>query len=397
MIMSRYADYRNAFEGIPKPFAFLDLDLLEQNIRHVLTLSGSKQIRVASKSIRSREVLRRILDFDPKFIGVMCYTATEAIYLTENGFQDLLLGYPIWDTEAITNIARKVGEGNPITLMVDSIEHVDHIERIAKQAGCKLPLCIDLDLSMDFMGLHFGVWRSPVRTVTDGIRLAERIASSSHVTLDGIMGYEAQIAGVGDANPSTKLRNQLVRYLKRKSIRQLTAIRAELIHALHAKGIVPRIVNGGGSGSLSSTCTEEVVTEVSVGSAFYSPSLFDYYENYRFQPAAGYAIEIVRRPKANIYTCLGGGYTASGSIALDKQPKPYLPEGSKLMPMEGAGEVQTPILYHGSEKLQHGDPIFMRHSKAGELCERFTVLHILSQGKVIQTMSTYRGEGRCFL
>jgi D-serine deaminase-like pyridoxal phosphate-dependent protein len=395
--MPSYAEYRNAFEGIPKPFAFLDLDLLEQNIRHVLTLSGSKQIRVASKSIRSREVLRKILDSDPRFIGVMCYTAAEAIYLADHGYQDLLLGYPVWDAEAIKNIARKVAEGSQITLMVDSVEHVDHIERIAKQTGCKLPLCIDLDLSMDYMGLHFGVWRSPVRTVADGIRLAERISSSSHVFLDGIMGYEAQIAGVGDANPSTKIRNQLVRYLKRKSIKQLSAIRAELVHTLHAKGIALRFINGGGSGSLSSTSREEVVTEVAVGSAFYSPLLFDYYDNYKFQPAAGYAIEIVRKPKADIYTCLGGGYTASGSIALDKQPMPYLPEGAQLMPMEGAGEVQTPVLYRGSENLKYGDPIFMRHSKAGELCERFTELHLLSQGKVIQTISTYRGEGRCFL
>jgi len=395
--VASYTEYRQAFEGIPMPFAYLDLDLLEQNIQHVLTLSGSKQIRIASKSIRSREVLKRILDYDSRFIGLMCFTADEAIFLAEHGFQDLLLGYPIWDRHAIHAIARKVAEGNQITLMVDSIQHVEHIEKIAEQVGCKLPLCIDLDLSMDFFSLHFGVWRSPIRTAADGVRLAERIASSSHVTLDGIMGYEAQIAGVGDANPGAKMRNQLVRYLKHKSIKQIASIRAEFIHTLHAKGIVPRIVNGGGSGSLDSTCAEEVVTEVTVGSAFYSPVLFDYYDNFRFQPAAGYAIEIVRQPRADIYTCLGGGYTASGAIALDKQPKPYLPEGTELLSMEGAGEVQTPILYRGSEPLKLGDPIFMRHSKAGELCERFKELHILTQGQVTQTMLTYRGEGRCFL
>lgn len=395
--MTSYAEYRSSFADIPRPFAFLNLDLLEQNIQQVLTLSGSKQIRVASKSIRSREILRRILDSDSRFIGVMCYTAAEALFLAEHGFDDLLLGYPIWDPEAIKKIAHKVNEGIQITLMVDSVEHVEHIERIAQQSRCKIPLCIDLDLSMDFFGLHFGVWRSPVRSVAEGVKLAERIAGSSFVTLDGIMGYEAQIAGVGDANPSTKLRNQLIRFLKHKSINQLTHFRAELLHTLQSKGITPRVVNGGGSGSLNSTCSEAVVTEVTVGSAFYAPVLFDYYNNYHFQPAAGYAIEIVRKPKADIYTCLGGGYTASGAIAMDKQPKPYLPSGAKLLSMEGAGEVQTPIKYNGSETLQLGDPIFMRHSKAGELCERFTELHMYSQGNVISKTTTYRGEGQCFL
>ncbi|MBI3735552.1 amino acid deaminase/aldolase, partial [Candidatus Sumerlaeota bacterium] len=91
------------------------------------------------------------------------------------------------------------------------------------------------------------------------------------------------------------------------------------------------------------------------------------------------------------------GYIASGAAGKDKLPYPYLPAGSELLPLEGAGEVQTPIAYRGPEKLEIGDPIFMRHSKAGELCERFKSLLLVSAGKIVDEVPTYRGEGECFV
>jgi D-serine deaminase-like pyridoxal phosphate-dependent protein len=65
--------------------------------------------------------------------------------------------------------------------------------------------------------------------------------------------------------------------------------------------------------------------------------------------------------------------------------------------LEGAGEVQTPVRYRGSEKLAIGDPIFLRHAKAGELCERFAQLLLVQGGVVVETAPTYRGDGQNFL
>lgn len=190
---------------------------------------------------------------------------------------------------------------------------------------------------------------------------------------------------------------RMIRLLKQRSIPRLAERRKQIVEALKARGAKLRFVNGGGTGSIETTIKEDVVTEVAVGSGFYAPGLFDHYMTFQHQPAAGFAIEIVRRPKDDIYTCLGGGYIASGSTDANKQPVPYLPAGSALTDLEGAGEVQTPIVYRGPEKLSLGDPIFLRHSKAGELCERFTDLHLISQGKIVETVPTYRGEGKNFL
>jgi D-serine deaminase-like pyridoxal phosphate-dependent protein len=392
-----YASYRAIFSGRAMPFAYVDLDLLDANMRMVRARANGKRIRVASKSVRSVAILRRILDADAQFQGLMCFTAREAAFLAHQGFDDLLIGYPTIHEDDLAEVARATDFGSHITLMVDSVAHVERIERVAERFGVRLPICVEMDMSSDVPGLHFGVWRSPIHTPEQARPVLERIAGSQRVWLDGVMGYEAQIAGLGDAVPGQRLRSALIRQLKHRSKREVAGRRAALVTLIGSLGLTPRFVNGGGTGSIPSTGSELAVTEITVGSGFYSPALFDNYRDFRYLPAAGYAIEIVRQPRADLYTCLGGGYIASGVTGPEKQPKPYLPIGAELLPLEGAGEVQTPIRYMGRQTLRLGDPIFLRHSKAGELCERFTHLLLLAGDRVVDEVTTYRGDGQCFL
>jgi D-serine deaminase-like pyridoxal phosphate-dependent protein len=405
-----YLYYKQAFEGVAMPFAFLDLDLLDDNIRQIVSRCGEKSIRLASKSLRSVAVIKHILEADVRFQGVMCFTAPEALYLAKRGLDhhgavDLLVGYPVWEPRHIEAVAEATQAGKHITLMVDSLAHVQHIAKIARQKEVRLPLCLDIDMSTDFPALDFALSHSPIKTQAHALDVVKRIADSKYVWLDGLMGYEAQIAGVGDHYLGQRFKKNLIKLLKRRSVPKVTQRRAELVEAIQALGLSLRFVNGGGTGSMSTTCNEPTVTEVTVGSAFYAPVLFDYYSDFRYQPAAGFAIEVVQQPTPDIYTCLGGGYVASGSAGKDapqgysssKIPQPYLPREAELLPLEGAGEVQTPIRYTGQQKLSLGDPIFMRHSKAGELCERFNHLLLLEDGEVVDEVTTYRGDGQCFL
>ncbi len=392
-----YGSYRAAFAGRAMPFAFVDLDLLDENARQVRARARDKRVRIASKSVRSVVLLRRLLASDERFQGLMCFTAREAAYLAGQGFEDLLIGYPVVGEQDLATVARATASGAQITLMVDCQEHVERAEHAARQYGVRLPLCLEMDMSLDIPGLHFGVWRSPVRDVGQARTLVERIAGSSDVELTAIMGYEAQIAGVGDNVPGQRLKSALVRQLKRRSRTQVAARRAALVEMIRSLGISLRFVNGGGTGSVDSTREEPEVTEITVGSAFYSPALFDLYRDFRYLPAAGFAIEIVRQPRAGLYTCMGGGYVASGAAGPEKLPRPYLPVGARLLTLEGAGEVQTPIAYNGSERLGLGDPIFLRHAKAGEVCERFNSLLLVSGGAVVDEATTYRGDGESFL
>ena len=44
-----------------------------------------------------------------------------------------------------------------------------------------------------------------------------------------------------------------------------------------------------------------------------------------------------------------------------------------------------------------GDRVYLRHTKAGELCERFDHLYLLEGERIVDEVPTYRGEGKSFL
>ncbi|KOP71139.1 amino acid deaminase/aldolase [Cytobacillus solani] len=381
---------------ISLPALLLDLDAFDENCQEIAKKANGKTIRIATKSIRSVSLLRRILQSNRIFQGLMSFTPQESIFLSEKGFDDILLGYPCWDMDALIKIAKINQTEKKIILMVDSSEHIDHLQRIALETDGKFYVCIDVDMSTAFANLHFGVRRSPLNNEDAVLQLAKKIKQSTKLEITGMMGYEAQIAGVGDLMPSQFLKNTFISYLKKKSIPEIAVRRTKVIQKLMDEDIPLSLVNGGGTGSLHTTSLEDYVTEVTVGSGFYSPLLFDYYQSFSYKPSLFFALPIVRKPAPNIYTCLGGGYIASGAAGKDKMPKPVYPMGGKLLPLEGAGEVQTPV-YYENLSLDIGDAIVFRAAKAGEICERFKEIICISNQQIVYLFNTYRGEGACFL
>jgi D-serine deaminase-like pyridoxal phosphate-dependent protein len=381
-----YLTYKHALSGERLPQAIIDLDSLEANATAILARSGSMRIRIASKSVRSRDVLQHLFKFSSRFQGLMTFTAEESLFLARHGFDDLLLGYPTTDVKSILELSKT---GKRVTFMVDSVEHLNFLASL----NVPLRICLDVDMSTSLPGLWFGVRRSSLRTLKDVQDLVKHLPSQ--LKLVGVMGYEAQVAGLGDKGPQ-KILNPIIRYLQRISRRDYAQRRGIIVSWLK-EHFTLEFVNGGGTGSLEWTKDDPGVDELTVGSGFYSPGLFDHYSRFHHRPAAFFAIPIVRKPTSEIWTCLGGGYVASGEINVNKRPVPFLPTGLKLIEQEGTGEVQTPVKYTGHEELSLGDPLFFRHAKAGELCERFNDLLVLRDGKLHTRFLTYRGEGHSFL
>jgi D-serine deaminase-like pyridoxal phosphate-dependent protein len=209
------------------------------------------------------------------------------------------------------------------------------------------------------------------------------------------MAYEGQIAGVGDSPPGRPLRAQAIRVMQRQSATELARRRAAITAAVREVAPV-EFVNGGGTGSVHQTAAEQAVTEIGAGSGLYHPALFDSYRAFSGRPAALFAVPVVRRPGPGVVTAAFGGYLASGPADAARLPQPYLPAGLRLDRNEGAGEVQTPLIGPAADGLAVGGRAWLRHAKAGELCERFTQLHLVEGDQVTGTVPTYRGEGKSF-
>ncbi len=392
-----YARLEHACAELDAPFALVDLDAMWSNAAEMLSRSGSKPIRVASKSVRCRALLERILEHDGRFHGLMTFTLAESVWLYELGWRDLLLAYPTTDRAGLRELARLEDEGRPI-LMIDSVEGLDLIATAAPDPAAPIRVCIELDVGFGLARgrVRIGPKRSPIRAPAAAAALAREVERRPGTELAGLMAYEGHIAGVGDRPLGKPLQAPLIRWMQRASAAEIAERRAAVVQAVSAVTAVG-LVNGGGTGSLHTTSAEAAVTELTAGSGFFAPTLFDRYSAFALRPAAMFALPVVRRPGARTATLLGGGYHASGAAGRDRLPEPHLPRGLKLDSREGAGEVQTPVTGRAAAGLAIGDTVYLRHAKAGELLERFDSVHLIAGDEIVDEVPSYRGEGCCFL
>ncbi|QTI89733.1 alanine racemase [Streptomyces sp. AgN23] len=390
------ARYDRATAHLEAPVAIVDLGAFDDNARDLVHRAGGKPIRVASKSMRCRALLERVLARDG-FAGIMSFTLPESLWLAREGFDDVLLAYPSTDRDGFATLTSDPKLAEAVTVMVDDLTQLDLIDSV--RAGTEeVRVCLELDTSLRMLGgrVRVGALRSPLREPEQLAELARAIDRRPGFRLVGLMAYEGHVAGVGDAVPGSPLRSRAVRLMQSVARRELAARRAAVVRAVRAVADL-EFVNGGGTGSVQHTAAEDAVTEIAAGSGLYQPRLFDHYTSFHGRPAALFAQPVVRRPGVGVVTVLGGGYPASGAPGRDRLPVPYLPEGLVYDSMEGPGEVQTPLLGTAADDLLIGDKVWFRHAKAGELCERFDTLRLIEGDRVVADVPTYRGEGRTFL
>lgn len=386
----------DATADISAPVATIDVEALAFNAKDLLARAQGVPIRVASKSVRVREVLDATLALDG-YAGVLAFTLPEALWLAgPGGIDDVVLGYPTTDRAALEKLCADEELASRITLMVDDPSQLDVVDSVTSaRSRVTIRLAIDVDASWRAprpLG-HIGVRRSPLHSPREAEWFARQIAKRDGFSLVGLMMYEAQIAGQGDA---TGLGDPMIRWVQQRSSQELLERRGQIVRAVKSIAEL-EFVNGGGTGSLEYTSGDLAVTEVTAGSGLLAGYLFDGYRAFTPAPAAAFALDVVRKPLPDIATVLGGGWVASGPTSKSRLPKPVWPEELKMLSREGAGEVQTPLRGSLVKKLKVGDRVWFRHAKSGELAERINSYHLISSGAVIGQSPTYRGEGKAFL
>lgn len=375
------------------PVAVLDLHALSANAHSLVRRANGKPVRIASKSIRSVAVLKALLATEG-FAGVLAFSLQEAIMLVETGLtDDVVIAYPTTAHQALQQLLASPRLLNAITVMIDHPDQLHLIQSLGP-AAAPVRVCLDMDMSLRFGPLHIGARRSPIHSVAQLTAAAEYVTATDNCRLVGLMGYEAQIAGVTDDTPA-------IRTVKRVSRTELRARRQRLVAAVQdvlAQRGLPALefVNGGGTGSIESTTADDTVTEVAAGSGIYGPHFFDRYDDFALHPGAFFGLDVTRHPAPGMITVHGGGWVASGAPGPDRLPLPVYPPGLRYTKTEGAGEVQTPLKVTGATP-SIGQRVWFRHTKAGELAEHVNHFHILAENRITTTVTTYRGDGLALL
>ena len=377
--------WARATAGLPAPLVAVDLDAFDANADDLVRRAGGLPIRVASKSVRCRTLLDRVLA-RPGFAGVMAYAVPEAVWLVGTGVRDVFVAYPSVDEAALRAVATDDLLRAEVTVTIDSVEHVRWLRDTLGAEVAGLGVALDCDASLRVGRVHLGVRRSPTRDSDQALAVV-RAALGVGLDVRGVMFYDAQVAGLPDAGPH-------IRTMKRRSVRELGQRRRTVVTAVRGEADL-RFVNAGGTGSLHRFGDDRVVTELAAGSGLYAPTLFDGYDDVDLRPAMAFALPVVRRPAQGYVTAFGGGYVSSGEPGWSRVPSPVR-RGLSLVRSEATGEVQTPLRGEDADGLEIGDRVWMRGAKAGELLERFDAVHLVAGGELVGTVPSYRGEGRNF-
>ena len=393
---NQYDDWKSSFKNVKLPAAFVDLDAFDGNLEKLVKIvkknnqhsnQKPKTIRIATKSLRSPELIQRALKNGGGLMqGVMSYCVDEAWFLaTKYQIKDILIAYPTVNEADLINLRMLHVAGHNVKLVVDCVEHLHAISKA--MAGVRQPfqVVIELDPSIDLGFLHIGAERSPIRTLAQLQQLLHASKNFTSIKVIGVMAYESAVAAITDANPNYNFFwNSTYKAVRSVSAFYAARIRAGVPGVFAAEGITLELFNGGGTGSIDTASAEKSgLTEVTFGSGLLKPHLFDYCSNLTkvgLEPAIYFAIPVSRKSAdGKRITCFEGGYIASGQAGNDRFPVAVMPVGLVATKDEGYGEVQTPLFVTKNNAPEIGEPVFCRPAKAGDLASRFNVYHAFTQ------------------
>lgn len=120
------------------------------------------------------------------------------------------------EESAIRRLLHFVKDGKSVTFMVDRPEHIQLLAKLGEELGVRVQVCIDINVSNDFKLLYFGTKRSSLYSLELLTPFLQFIQQHPIIEVTGAMGYEAQIAGVGN-RPANALKGRLIETMQKQA------------------------------------------------------------------------------------------------------------------------------------------------------------------------------------
>lgn len=370
-------------KGPGKPVLLLDLDALDANLAEVKrAVAPGLAVRVVAKSLPSIPLLRHVLST----LGtdrLMVFDESVGLLATEFPEADILLGKPLPAQAAARFYSdhRGAGPADPgarIQWLIDSPERLAQYAALARSAGVRMRLNIEIDV-----GLHRGGVASPaaLRPLLEAIS-----AGPDHLEFAGLMGYDPHVASAPPllSSPARALAAVKERY---RAFRE--AVRAHD----PAWAAADRTFNGAGSKTYHLYTASDPLTEVALGSALVKPTDFDVPTLSAHADALFIATPVLKRlagtripylewasraiglwnPNRRVtYFVFGGGWLA----------KPVSPPGLVENPVYGFSTNQA--MLNGSERtgLAPDDWIFLRPTQSERVMQELGAIHPVRGGRL---------------
>ncbi len=235
-------------ESVPTPALVLDLETMQANIAEMARRMAPLPAALRPHAKIHKSPIIGGMQLDAGGSGLTTATVWEATAMIEAGLSGILIANQVVGPQKVAELARLAVLGEVIVL-VDDAGNAAAIAQAAQAAGGEVGVLVELDV-----GLH----RSGVRSVADGLSLAELVDGLPGLRLRGPFGYEGHCMLEPD-------REERIRKAKESA-----ALLLELADELIAKGLSTEIVAAGGLGTWDITGANPRITEIHAGSYVFS-------------------------------------------------------------------------------------------------------------------------------
>lgn len=224
------------------PALVIDLDALERNIAAMAEHAGRHGIalRPHAKTHKSAEIARRQIAAGA--LGVCCAKLGEAEALAEGGVPSILITSPVVTERGIARLTALNARLDELIVTVDDAGIAARLD--AASAGKKLKVFVDIDPGMGRTGIRPDL----------AAALVEKVAEAKNLEYAGLQCYAGQVQHMESPNER--------RDASLSALKEL----AELRDRLKAKGLAPKILSGGGTGTFDIDPDARVLSELQVGS-----------------------------------------------------------------------------------------------------------------------------------
>lgn len=234
-------------DELDTPVLWVDLDLLDQNIRKLASHFEKAGInwRPHTKGIKIPEIAQMAINAGA--IGVTCAKVGEAEVMARSGITDILIANQIVTPQKMKRLANLCRRAD-VMVTVDNADNVDTLGEAARNAGVRIRVLVDVNSGMNRAGVAPG---------EAALTLSRQVHATEGLRYTGLMSWEGHVL------VHEKLED------KRAAIDKSMSLLRESVKLCQDADLPVEIVSGGGSGTSDITPFEGVITEIQAGGGIF--------------------------------------------------------------------------------------------------------------------------------
>ena len=232
-------------QHLQTPALVIDLDVMERNIARMAEHARTHNIalRPHAKTHKCSEIAKRQMQAGA--LGICTAKLGEAEALADAGIDSILITSPVVTDRGIARLMALNAQLRELIVVCDSAEVAARLNRSAAEKGMLLKVLVDIDPGMGRTGL------APNDAA---VALVQQVANPNHLEYAGLQCYAGNLQHLESPNE------------RRDSSLSAMSTLAQLRDALNARGLAPKILSGGGTGTFDIDPDARTLTELQAGS-----------------------------------------------------------------------------------------------------------------------------------